>query len=48
MEAGIETSQDMRETMDTDAARGQASVVGAVREMEKMTPRALPHISGLK
>ena len=42
-----ESSQSMREAMETDVAQDRASMVSAVREMQ-MTPRMLPHVSKLK
>ena len=48
MAAVAESSQNLREAMDTDSALDRASKVSAAREVEKMTPRALPHVSGLE
>jgi len=42
-----ESSQDLREAMDTDAVRDRASMASAVREMGMM-PRVLAHVSGWK
>ena len=44
--AVVESSQNLREAMDTDAARDRTSMVR--REAKKMTPRVLPHVSELE
>jgi len=47
MAAVAESTQNLREAMDTDAARDRASVVNAVREVEK-TLRILSPVSELE
>lgn len=39
---------DLREAIDLDAVRNQASVVSVVKEKEKMAPRVPLHVSGLE
>jgi hypothetical protein len=43
-----ESSHNSREARDTDTARDRASKVSAVREVKKMTPRVLLHVSELE
>ena len=43
----VESSHNLRKAMDADAARDRVSMASAVREMKKMPPRVLPHVSEL-